>query len=73
MDIGNTIGGLARQLFGDPVNVTAYNPDGGLDLSKMVDDTMDLVNSGEPVIAEASFYYIGNYCAVDILKREGDG
>ena len=70
---GNVIGDLAMQIFGDFVEVTAFKPDGKLDLSKMIDDTKALMDKKTPVICEASFSYNGDYCAVDILKREGDG
>ena len=70
---GNVIGDLAMQIFGDFVEVTAFKPDGKLDLSKMIADTKNLMDKEAPVICEASFSYNGDYCAVDILKREGDG
>ena len=70
---GNAIGDLAMQIFGDFVEVTALKPDGKLDLSKMIADTKNLMDKEAPVICEASFSYNGDYCAVDILKREGDG
>ncbi len=73
MDSGNVIGDLAMRLFGDFVEVTAYRDDGRLDLSQMISHTDELIRSGQEIICEASFSYNGNYCAVDILKREGDG
>jgi CRISPR/Cas system-associated exonuclease Cas4 (RecB family) len=73
MEEGNVIGDLAMQLFGDFVEVTAYKADGKLDLTKMITDTKELMDKKAPVICEASFSYNGDYCAVDILKREGDG
>jgi len=73
MEEGNVIGDLAMQLFGDFVEVTAYKEDGKLDLSRMIGRTKALIMHEQPVICEASFSYNGDYCAVDILKREGDG
>ena len=73
MEEGNEVGDLAMHIFGDFTEVTAYDPDGKLDLSKMIRDTKDLIDKKAPVICEASFSYNGDYCAVDILKREGDG
>ena len=73
MEEGNVIGDLAMQIFGDFVEITALKPDGKLDLSKMIADTKALMDKKTPVICEASFSYNGDYCAVDILKREGDG
>lgn len=73
MDEGNVIGDLAMRLFGDFVEVTVYKADGKLDLTKMIADTKELMKKDTPVICEASFSYNGDYCAVDILRREGDG
>jgi hypothetical protein len=73
MESGNEIGDLAMQLFGDFVEVTAKKADGRMDLSEMISRTNDLILQGESVICEASFSYNGNYCAVDILKRENNG
>lgn len=72
METGNIVGDLAMELFGDYVEVTAYNGE-KLDLSKMVADTKTHMKKGTPVICEASFDYNGLYCAVDILKKENDG
>lgn len=73
MEAGNEIGNLAMQLFGEFVEVTAYKADGRMDLSAMISQTNALILQEQPVICEASFSYNGNYCAVDILKREGNG
>ena len=74
---GNVVGDLAMQLFGDFVEVTTKNGD-KLDLTAMIEKTRDLMAGNEcKVICEASFSYgngnQSNYCAVDILRREGDG
>ena len=71
MEAGNEVGDLAMGLFGDYVEVTAYKND-KLDLSKMIETTKAEMQKGTPVICEASFEYNGLYCAVDILKKEGD-
>ena len=73
MEAGNEIGDLAMQLFGDFVEVTAHKDNGKMDLSEMIARTNDLLNQAYPVICEASFSYNGNYCAVDILRREHGG
>lgn len=73
MESGNEIGDLAMQLFGDFVEVTAHKNDGRIDLSDMISRTNELILERCPVICEASFSYNGNYCAVDILKRENGG
>lgn len=66
LDRGNDVGDLAMGLFGDYVEV----PFG--DLSEMIRQTQTLVESGAPIIAEASFSYDGLFCSVDILKNLGD-
>lgn len=73
METGNEVGDLAMGLFGDFTEVTAFREDGNLDLSKMISRTTELINNGENIICEASFSYKGNYCAVDILKKESGG
>lgn len=73
MESGNEIGDLAMQLFGDFVEVTSHKDDGRIDLSEMISRTNELILESCPVICEASFSYNGNYCAVDILKRENGG
>ncbi len=72
MDNGNEVGDLAMGLFGDFVEVTAYDGD-KLDLTKMIEDTRIEMEKGTPVICEASFDFEGLYCAVDILKAEEGG
>lgn len=72
MEEGNVVGDLAMGLFGDFVEVTAYNGD-KIDLSKMIENTKVEIEKGTPVICEASFDYNGLYCAVDILRKENDG
>lgn len=72
MDAGNVVGDLAMGLFGDFVEVTAYNGE-KLDLSQMIARTKEEMEKGTPVICEASFSYNGLYCAVDILRKDGDG
>lgn len=72
MEAGNEVGDLAMGLFGDFVEVTAYNGN-KLDLSQMIAATKAEMEKGTPVICEASFQYNGLYCAVDILKKENGG
>ena len=70
---GNEVGDLAMQLFGKYIDVTIKNPDGSLDLTAMVDLTRQEMDRGTDNICEASFALDGHYCAVDILRRNGDG
>ena len=72
MRIGNVIGDLAMGIFGDYVEVTAYDGE-KIDLSKMIENTKAEMAKGTPVICEASFDFNGLYCAVDILRKDGDG
>ncbi len=72
MDVGNKVGDLAMGLFGDYIDVTAYKED-KIDIPKMISDTVKEMEKGTENICEASFSYNGLYCAVDILRRDGDG
>ena len=72
-DEGNVVGDLAMGLFGDFVEVTAFKEDGKLDLNKMCELTQQYIDEGVENICEASFIYNGLYCAVDILRKDGDG
>lgn len=67
LDTGNEVGDLAMGLFGSFIEV----PFG--DLGDMINRTKELIDAGEPIIAEASFSYNGLFCSVDILKNLGDG
>ena len=71
-DVGNEIGDLAMGLFVDLVEVTTIK-DGKLDLSEMIRRTKEEMEKDTPVICEASFSYRGLYCAVDLLRKDGDG
>ena len=70
---GSVVGDLAKGLFGNYSEVTAYNSDAKLDLDKMVKDTQKCIANGVEIICEASFIHDDNYCAVDILKKENEG
>ena len=73
VESGNEVGDLAMGLFGDYEEVTAYNADNCLDLGEMIRKTNDCIARGVENICEASFSWEGNYCAVDILRKEGNG
>ena len=72
-DNGTEVGKLAQQLFPGTIDVTTHNADGGLDIAAMIEKTRQRMADGAPVIAEAAFSHDGCYCAVDLLRREGDG
>ena len=54
------------------MDVTVHEDD-GIDLAKMIENTKAEIEKNTPVICEASFAFGGLYCAVDILRREGNG
>ena len=70
---GNEVGDLAMGLFGPYKEVTTHNAEGSLDLNKMCELTQQFMEQGVDNICEASFALEGHYCAVDILRRNGDG
>ena len=70
---GNKVGDLAMGLFGDYIEAKAKKPDGSLDLVAMVEQTQKYMKEGVENICEASFILDNHYCAVDILRRNGDG
>ena len=70
---GSVVGYLAKGLFGDYIDVTAEDANRRLNLRKMIEDTRKCIENEVEVICEASFKFDGGYCAVDILKKEGDG
>ena len=70
---GNEVGDLAMGLFGEYKEVTTKDADGKLDLATMCALTQQYMDEGVENICEASFALEGHYCAVDILRRNGDG
>ena len=72
-DAGHEVGELAQGMFGPYVDVTVYKADGSLDKSQMIRNTAEEMAKGTPVICEAAFAFEGLYCAVDLLRKDGDG
>ncbi len=70
---GNKVGDEAMKLFGEYKEAHAEKPDGSLDLAAMVEQTQQWMQQGVENICEASFALDGHYCAVDILRKNGDG
>ena len=68
LDNGTTVGELARGIFGEYVNIEYQK-----ELSKMLNQTKELLENGTKVITEASFDFNNNFCSVDILKNNEDG
>lgn len=73
LDAGNEFGDAAMGIFGDFVETTTFREDGRLDFSAMLEKTKTLIEQGTPVICEGAFTWYGNFCAADILKKEGRG
>jgi len=70
---GSEVGSLARELFGDFVDVTEMKEDGKPDISAMIENTRKRIEEGVDTICEASFSHEGLYCAADILRKENGG
>lgn len=73
LDAGNEFGDKAMSIFGDFTETTLFKEDGKLYYAGMIEKTKLLVEQGERVICEGAFSWYGNYCAADILKKDGDG
>lgn len=72
-EAGNEIGDLAMSYLGPYEEMTAHTSDGKLNLTEMIHRTQDAIARGVENIAEASFSWNGNYCAVDILHKTQGG
>jgi len=69
---GNKVGELAKSYFAGTVDCSVKQA-GGIDYDEQVKKTQQALKTGSDAIAEASFKYEDLFCAVDILKKEGDG
>jgi hypothetical protein len=65
---GNDVGDLAMGYYGSYTEVPYQD-----DKSNMIDETKMLIDRGTEIIAEASFSYDGNFCAVDLLRFTKEG
>ena len=72
LDAGNEFGDKAMGIFGPFTETTTLREDGRLYYSAMIEKTSQLLADGEEVICEGSFTWYGNFCAADILRKEGD-
>jgi len=70
---GHEVGEMALKLFNGVIDTTTWKPDGSLDIGAMCEKTNRLIAENCPAVAEAAFSGEGVYCAVDILKNNGDG
>lgn len=73
LDAGNEFGDNAMGIFGDFVETTTFREDGRLYFAAMIEKTKQLLEENVPVICEAAFTWYGNFCAADILRKEGSG
>ena len=73
IEAGHMVGELAKGMFGPFVDVTVMREDGSQDRSAMIRRTQEEMARGTPVICEAAFSYGGLYCAVDLLRKTGNG
>ncbi|SFR70920.1 protein of unknown function [Pseudobutyrivibrio sp. NOR37] len=72
-DAGHEVGELAKGLFGTYVDVSTFNDEGSIDIPMMLKKTKNELTNNTPVICEAAFSIDGLYCAVDLLKYDGEG
>lgn len=72
LDEGVEVGNYAKKRYVGGLDVTTIKDD-SLDLDAMVSKTKEAMRKGVSTIYEASFSFNGNYCAVDILRKTGDG
>lgn len=71
-ETGHAVGELAKGLFGKYVDVTTEK-NGKLDINTMINKTKEEIKKETNVICEAAFSIDGLYCAVDLLKNNGNG
>jgi hypothetical protein len=75
-EAGNAVGALAKTLFFGTEDATVYNvpgdPASGLAIAAQIRRTQELLAGGAACIAEASFGAENLYCAVDLLKKNGE-
>ena len=72
LDAGHEFGDKAMGIFGKFTETTAFREDGRLHYGAMIEKTTALLQAGEEVICEGAFTWYGNFCAADILRKEGD-
>ena len=73
LDAGNEFGDIAMGIFGAYKETTTLKEDGRLNYAAMLEKTKAWLQAGEAVVCEGAFTWYGNYCATDILKKDGVG
>ena len=72
LDAGNDFGDRAMGMFGPYEEMTIYRPGTRIpDKKKMAEKTRQHLQAGTAVICEAAFLNYNNYCAADILRKNG--
>lgn len=73
LDAGNEFGDQAMGMFGPYEEMSIYLPGTDIpDKKAMTEKTREHLAKGTAVICEAAFMSYNNYCAVDILRKNGD-
>ncbi|MCK9575155.1 MAG: DUF2779 domain-containing protein [Clostridia bacterium] len=72
-DAGHLLGDYAKKIIAGTVDVTCFNEEGKLDISKMIESTSIAIQNNVPAIAEASFSFGNMFASIDILKNNNDG
>ena len=74
LDAGSDFGELAKGMFGQYEDMSVFCKDGKVPNTKaMIANTIDALGRGVEVICEAAFSNYNNYCAADILRKNGAG
>ncbi len=67
LENGKEVGEVAKNYLGEHINIE-YDEN----LNNMLKSTEEALKNENVVITEASFNYDGNFCSVDLLKKEKD-
>ena len=70
---GIKVGAFARTYIDNTFVATRKKSDGSLDIEGQIEATKLALKNGYPCIAEASVQWKDLFCAVDLLKVDGDG
>lgn len=71
--MGTEVGELARETVSGTVLADVWQPEDPERLMKAAKRTEELVRSGCPCIAEATFFFEGHKCQVDLLEKVDGG
>ncbi len=71
--MGTEVGELAREVVPGTVLADVWRPEDPKRLAKAAERTKELILAGCPCIAEATFFFEGHKCQVDLLEKAGEG